>query len=150
MISAALRLLLIYGAIWWCARQWPVGREWFVQLVEQLQGASGAYSPLATLLVLALALTLVRVLTLPFWVAPVPLDRLTDQPPQASLHQLQCLQLSSHQLSSHHPSSVAPATVTPPSESSVVAPTASTLPKSVGHAIDQTRQLPLWPPSHQG
>ena len=75
MISATLRLFLIYSAIWWCARQWPVGREWFVQLVEQLQGASGAYSPLATLLVLALALTLVRVLTLPFWVAPVPLDR---------------------------------------------------------------------------
>ncbi|MEM7407642.1 MAG: transglycosylase domain-containing protein [Pseudomonadota bacterium] len=74
MISAALRLALIVGLLWWLARQFPGFEVWLARGLENFIQLFGLPQALGVLLGLTLFLTLARLMLLPFWIARVRLD----------------------------------------------------------------------------
>jgi len=75
LISAVLRLGLLLALAWWAARQWPYVGDLMREASAAIMQWSGLNPTVALLFALVLLLTVARVLTLPLWLSPVPLDR---------------------------------------------------------------------------
>ena len=75
MISALLRLALLLALVRWAEQTWPPPTLWLADAIANGFAMFGGSSfPLMVVIVASSALT-VRLLSLPLWLAPVPLDR---------------------------------------------------------------------------
>jgi len=75
MISAVLRLALLLAAVRWAEQTWSTPTLWLADAIADGFAMFGGDSFVLLIATLASSALTVRLLSLPLWLAPVPLDR---------------------------------------------------------------------------